>query len=93
MEPDNPQLHYDLGLAFKLKDNIAAAIPEFEQAAKLDPQLPDPPYTLGVVYMQLGRFPEAQAELEKATTLRPDNGDAWASSATSTSRTITRRRP
>jgi Flp pilus assembly protein TadD len=28
--------------------------------------------------MQLGRFPEAQAELEKATTLRPDNGDAWA---------------
>ena len=47
-------------------------------AAKLDPALPDPPYTLGVLYMQLGRFTESQAELEKATTLRPDHGDAWA---------------
>ena len=28
--------------------------------------------------MQLARFPEAQAQLERATTLRPDHGDAWA---------------
>jgi Flp pilus assembly protein TadD len=28
--------------------------------------------------MQLGRFAEARAELEKATALRPDNGEAWA---------------
>ena len=28
--------------------------------------------------MQLARFPEAQIELERATTLRPDHGDAWA---------------
>jgi Flp pilus assembly protein TadD len=28
--------------------------------------------------MQLGRFPEAQAELEKATILRPDAGEGWA---------------
>ncbi len=51
---------------------------EFEQAAKLDPALPDPPYTLGVLYMQLGRFSESQTELERATALRPDHGDAWA---------------
>ena len=57
---------------------MPAAVQEFEQAAKLDPTLPDPPYTLGVLYMQMGRFPESQAELEKATTLRPDYGDAWA---------------
>jgi len=78
VEPTNPQLHYDLGLALKLKDNPTAAIAELEQAEKLDPQLPDPPYTLGVLYMQLGRFAEAQAELEKATALRQNNGDAWA---------------
>src|SRR5206468_1992181 len=52
--------------------------PEFEQAARLDPSLPDPPYTLGVLSMHLGRFPEAQMQLERATTLRPDHGDAWA---------------
>ena len=28
--------------------------------------------------MQLGRFAEARAELEKATALRPNNGEAWA---------------
>jgi Flp pilus assembly protein TadD len=28
--------------------------------------------------MQLARFPEAQTEFERATTLRPDHGDAWA---------------
>ena len=75
IEPDNPQLHYDLGLALKLKDDPAAAAAELERAEKLDPKLPDPPYTLGVLYMQLGRFAEAQVELEKATALRPDNAE------------------
>ena len=28
--------------------------------------------------MQLGRFPESREQLERATTLRPGNGDAWA---------------
>jgi Flp pilus assembly protein TadD len=47
-------------------------------AEKLAPQLPDPPYTLGVLYMQLGKFADSQTELERATSLRGDNGDAWA---------------
>ena len=78
VEPDNPQLHYDLGLALKLKDNPVAAIPEFKRAETLDPKLPDPPYTLGVLYMQLGRFADAQGEFERAITLRQDHGEAWA---------------
>jgi len=53
-------------------------VPEFQRAEELDPNLPDPPYTLGVLYLQLGRFPESQAALEKAVALRPDSGDAWA---------------
>ena len=71
-------LHYDLGLALKLKDNLAAAVPEFEQAAKLDETLPDPAYTLGVIYMQQARFSDAATQLRHATALRPENGDAWA---------------
>ena len=31
IEPDNAHLHYDLGLAYKLKDNLADAVPEFEK--------------------------------------------------------------
>src|ERR1035437_2067782 len=37
-----------------------------------------PPYTLGILYMQVGRRDEAVVELKKAVALRPENGDAWA---------------
>jgi tetratricopeptide (TPR) repeat protein len=78
LEPENAHLHYDLGLALKLKDNLTAAIPEFERAAQLDTSLPDPAYTLGVIYMQQGRFPDAATQLRHAVALQPGNGDAWA---------------
>jgi tetratricopeptide (TPR) repeat protein len=44
----------------------------------MDPKLQDPPYTLGILYMQLGRLDDAVTELKKAVALRPENGDAWA---------------
>jgi protein O-GlcNAc transferase len=44
----------------------------------MDPKLQDPPYTLGILYMQMGRLDDAVAELRKAVALRPENGDAWA---------------
>jgi tetratricopeptide (TPR) repeat protein len=44
----------------------------------LDPTLQDPPYTLGILYMQMGKLDLAAVELKKAVALRPDNGDAWA---------------
>jgi Flp pilus assembly protein TadD len=43
----------------------------------MDPTLQDPPYTLGILYMQIGKLDEAVTELRKAVALRPDNGDAW----------------
>lgn len=75
--PDDVQLHYDLGLAYKLKDDLAAAVPELRNAEQLNSQLPDPPYTLGVIEMQQGHFSDAARDLERAVTLRPDNGEAW----------------
>ncbi len=32
----------------------------------MDPNLQDPPYTLGILYMQLGKLDEAVVELEKS---------------------------
>ena len=78
MEPENAQLHYDLGLALKLKDDMAGAVPEFERAAALDASLPDPPYTLGIIFMQQGRFADSARSLQRALELRSDNSDAWA---------------
>ncbi len=71
-------LHYDLGLAMKLKDRLPEAIREFEAAEAADGTLPDPPYTLGVLYMQQGEFTRAASSLERSVSMRPDNGEAWA---------------
>ena len=35
----------------------------------MDPTLQDPPYTLGILLMQLGRLDEAVAELKKSCGL------------------------
>lgn len=75
--PLSANLHYDLGLALKLKDKVPEAIAEFKRAAALDPSLPDPPYTLGILYMQTGRFEDAANQMERAVAARPENGEAW----------------
>ena len=68
----------NLGLALKLKDDNAAAIPELEAAAKLNPSAHEPHYTLGILYMQDGRYDDAARELSQAMKLHPDNADGWA---------------
>jgi tetratricopeptide (TPR) repeat protein len=76
--PGNYQLHYNLGLALKLKDDNAGAIPELAAAAKLNSSAYEPHYTLGVLYMQDGQYDEAARELSMAMKLHPDNADGWA---------------
>jgi Flp pilus assembly protein TadD len=49
-----------------------------ELAARLNPNSPDPPYTLGILEMQRGNFEAAAGELRSALRLRPANGDGWA---------------
>ena len=78
LSPDAYELHYNLGLALKLKDDVAGAGVELEQAARLNPQSPDPPFTLGILKMQTGHFDEAAEQLKLTLKLRPDNADAWA---------------
>jgi Flp pilus assembly protein TadD len=77
LDAKDASLHYDLGLAFKLKDDLTAAVSEFQTAAELDPKLPDPPYTLGILYMQQGRFADAAEQFRRTILLQPKNGDAW----------------
>jgi Flp pilus assembly protein TadD len=78
LSPDSPQLHYNLGLALKMQDNIAAAIPELQTAERLDPALSEPPYVLGILHMQAGQYADAARELSTSLKLQPENGDGWA---------------
>ena len=77
MAPENAELHYNLGLAYKLKDDLPAAILELNRTIELDPKLPDPHYTLGVVLWQSGKFPEAEKELNQVVALKPDYAEAY----------------
>lgn len=77
LNPQDAQLHYDLGLAYKLKDNVTAAVTELQMSSSLNPDLPEPHYTLGILYMQEGRFTEAEQQLQTALHMRPDNADGW----------------
>ena len=47
-------------------------------AAKLNPSAHEPHYTLGILYMQDGRFDDAARELSQAMKLHPDNAEGWA---------------
>ena len=42
----------------------------------LDPTLPDPPFTLGVVLWQTGRADEALQQFRAALARKPDDADA-----------------
>jgi tetratricopeptide (TPR) repeat protein len=74
--PEDATLHYDLGLALKLKDQLAEALVEFHKAEELDPSQPDIHYTLGVTLWQQGQFDESAKELRAAIQARPDYAEA-----------------
>jgi Tfp pilus assembly protein PilF len=75
--PEDATAHYDLGLAFKLKDRLDDALGEFRKAAELAPNQPDVHYTLGVTLWQKGSFDEADGELRAAIKAKPDYAEAY----------------
>lgn len=48
--PTNPNLHYNLGVAYHYMDEVALAEDEYWTAHKLDPQHPQTVYNLALIY-------------------------------------------
>ncbi len=76
LAPENASLHYNLGLAYKLKDQLDKAVPEFKEAIRLQPDLADAHYTLGILYWQRGEFDPATEEMRQALSAKPDYAEA-----------------
>lgn len=53
------------------------AIPKFQALQEERPDLPDPPYNLGIIYKRMGQAPEAVPYLERVTQLEPRAAEAW----------------
>jgi Flp pilus assembly protein TadD len=77
LSPRDATLHYDLGLALKLKDKLPEAMAEMRKAAELDPSQADAHYTLGVTLWQQGDFAAAAEELRAAIRTKPDYAEAY----------------
>ena len=57
--PDDPVVHFNLGLALEVTDGPQAALTHYERAVALDPSFSDAHYNLGSVCEELGRSQEA----------------------------------
>lgn len=69
-----PQIHEGLGLALLDKGRVTEAIAHLERAPR---DSAPAQRNLGVAYAREGRFQEAEAMLQQAVRLEPDNAGAW----------------
>jgi Flp pilus assembly protein TadD len=71
--PDLPEVHHNLGLAYKRKEDWDRAGEEFRKAAELDPDFAEPHGALAVLLANAGHRDEAIVELEQAVELDPES--------------------
>ena len=64
-------LAYNEGVSALKNNDLAAAVPQFEQAAALNPELADAHAVLAELYMELKRYPDAAAAADRYLALKP----------------------
>jgi tetratricopeptide (TPR) repeat protein len=74
--PGSDMAHQNLGnLLLDTPGKLNDAIAEFEEALRIEPNIPEVHNSLGGAFMRVGRLPEATAEFETAVRLKPDYPD------------------
>ena len=76
VEPENAQLHANLGDLYTKQRRLTEACAEISRAVELEPGYTQGWYCLGYAYMELRKYDEAQEAFDKAISLEPDSG--WA---------------
>lgn len=75
INPDNPDLHYSLGIVLDKKGEPGMAVKEMETVIRLSPDHADALNYLGYTYADKGvNLDKAAALVKKALSLKPDNG-------------------
>jgi len=77
VDPENPDLNYHLGLAYKDEGDYETAKTYLEKAAKMKPDNPDIAFNLGVVFFELEQYNEAVTQFQKALAIDSTRADAW----------------
>ncbi|HYA64354.1 MAG TPA: sulfotransferase [Candidatus Sulfotelmatobacter sp.] len=77
LEPSNPIILHDLGLACLEVGRIPDAIAALQRAVASNPRYADAYFRLGIALEKLGNIREALAAYDRATKLLPSLTEAW----------------
>jgi len=77
LEPFNPIIQHDLGLAYLEVGRVPDAIAAFKWAVASNPRYADAHFRLGIALEKLGDIGGAIAAYDRATKLRPSLTEAW----------------
>ena len=72
LRPDLPGLRLELGRVYAAESEWEKAAEQFRAEAKLQPGNAEAAYRLGDALLQLGKMKDAEAELQRSDSLRPD---------------------
>ncbi|GGA05089.1 hypothetical protein CYANOKiyG1_17390 [Okeania sp. KiyG1] len=69
LNPNNPEIHSNLGLALKDNQELEAAIKHYQKALELKQNYAEPYNGLGKIFLELGKLLESQQYYEQALKL------------------------
>ncbi len=77
LNPNNAEIHSNLGLALKDNQQLEAAIEHYQKALELKPNYAEPYNGLGMIFLELGKLVESQLEVaikyyQKSLELKPN---------------------
>ncbi|MFH1754651.1 MAG: tetratricopeptide repeat protein [Candidatus Latescibacterota bacterium] len=73
LQPDYPDLHNYLGIAYGNAGMVDDAIEEFETALKINPKYIKARLNLALLLYENERYPEAKSSIESVLEVQPDN--------------------
>lgn len=77
LEPNKPQLHYNLALVYEFRKEPSAAALEYQKETAISPGHFMAWNNLGILYVQLNRLPEAADCFQKVVQLIPNEPQAY----------------
>jgi tetratricopeptide (TPR) repeat protein len=83
--PDNYQVHYSLGRAYRRTGDLGSSINHYRAAIALDPTRSEAHNNLGSVLARQGKLDEAVQEFSIALRLNPQNANSYANLGTAMS--------
>ena len=77
LQPSNPIIQHDLGLACLEVGRVPDAIAALQRAVASDPRYADAYFRLGIAFEKVGNIGEAIVAYDRATKLLPSLTEAW----------------